>query len=51
MNENTCTIINQVWSELCEYRLPCGICRITENQCPKIPVTIEPTWTSAITNR
>lgn len=30
----------------CEYVLPCGICRMTMQQCPKMPFKVEPTWTS-----
>ena len=31
-------------SEACGYLLPCGMCRITMQSCPKFPCKVEPTW-------
>ena len=35
--------------EYCPYRLPCGICTRTNQQCPKCTVTVTPTWVSTST--
>ena len=31
--------------EYCVHRLPCGICKLLNTQCPKQPFTVTPTWT------
>lgn len=36
-------------SQYCSYRLPCGLCRLTNTQCLKQPVEIKPTWATTIT--
>ena len=28
-------MINQMYEDYCSNRLPCGICRLTNSQCPK----------------
>ena len=30
-------MLNQLYEDYCYYRLPCGICILTNSQCPKIP--------------
>ena len=30
-------MLNQMYEDYCYNRLPCGICRLTNSQCPKIP--------------
>lgn len=34
--------MNNILTEECSYRLPCGICLMTNKQCPKMPCKIEP---------
>lgn len=36
--------------EHCSSRLPCGLCLITNQPCPMMPVTYEPYCTSTTTN-
>ena len=36
-------------SEACGYLLPCGMCRITMQSCPKFPCKVEPTWITTTT--
>ena len=34
-------MLNQMYEDYCYNRLPCGICRLTNSQCPKcIGITI-----------
>lgn len=42
----TATPINGYYSECCGLRLPCGICRLTMSQCPKMPMTCQPSITT-----
>lgn len=30
--------------QYCAYRLPCGLCRLTNTQCPKHQVETKPTF-------
>lgn len=39
-------MIDYYESEACGYLLPCGMCRLTMTQCPKMPYKVEPTWTT-----
>ena len=32
-------MLNQMYEQYCANRLPCGICRLTNSQCPKIFAT------------
>lgn len=32
------------YSSYCAHRLPCGVCRLTNSQCPKTWMTWEPSW-------
>ena len=32
-------MLNQMYEEYCANRLPCGICRLTNSQCPKCGLT------------
>ena len=32
-------MLNQMYEDYCCNRLPCGICRLTNSQCPKCVVT------------
>ena len=38
-------MLNQMYEQYCANRLPCGICRLTNSQCPKCGVTINTTPT------
>ena len=38
-------MLNQTYEQYCANRLPCGICRLTNSQCPKCGVTINTTPT------
>lgn len=29
-------MLNQMYEQYCANRLPCGICRLTNSQCPKV---------------
>ena len=29
-------MLNQTYEQYCGNRLPCGICRLTNSQCPKV---------------
>ena len=33
----------------CSHRLPCGVCRLTNQMCPVGSMKIEPTWTCSAT--
>ena len=35
-------MLNQTYEQYCGNRLPCGICRLTNSQCPKMfwPITV-----------
>ena len=39
-------MLNQMYEDYCANRLPCGICRLTNSQCPKevykTPITCNP---------
>ena len=46
---NTATTINE--TSYCGSRLPCGLCLITNQRCPMLPVKYEPMCsTTTITN-
>lgn len=36
-------MLNQMYEQYCANRLPCGICRLTNEACPKCGVTITTT--------
>ena len=33
-------MLNQMYEQYCVNRLPCGICRLTNSQCPKVGITV-----------
>ena len=33
-------MLNQMYEQYCANRLPCGICKLTNSQCPKAGITI-----------
>lgn len=49
----TGTSVHQVPTQPCDYnynycphRLPCGICRLTNQSCGRLTNTIQPIWTT-----
>ena len=34
-------MLNQMYEQYCANRLPCGICKLTNSQCPKCGVTFD----------
>lgn len=32
------------YTDYCSYRLPCGLCRLTNSQCPKAGTIVNPTY-------
>lgn len=45
-NGSSATPINGYYLESCGLRLPCGICRLTMSQCPKMPMPCQPSITT-----
>ena len=43
-------MLDQEYSLYCSNRLPCGICRLTNSQCPKCFVGTDITWNNKVTN-
>lgn len=35
---------NNEYNSYCAHRLPCGVCRLMNSQCPKTWMTWEPSW-------
>lgn len=48
MSNNTTSTVTGTTSNInfCGSRLPCGLCLITNRQCPMMAITCEPSWTA-----
>ena len=43
-------MLDQMHEQYCANRLPCGICRLTNSQCPKYFGGVDITWNNKVTN-
>ena len=44
--DNTINTSANNYTDYCAYRLPCGVCRMTNIVCPMSGMKVTPTWTA-----